>query len=102
MFHRKLRGGSGKLIISGNFKPRALVWPITFEGIKRVNTEEAESIAVQAEREIMFQSEDGWSIYGTLATPGDLAEDERVPAVLLLHSSGHDQETYNNHYAIPG
>ena len=64
--------------------------------------EELETIAAQTEREITFQSEDGWTIYGTLAIPGNLAEDERVPAVLLLHSSGHDQETFNKHYTIPG
>jgi dienelactone hydrolase len=55
-----------------------------------------------AEREVAFQTEDGWTIYGTLSIPDEIAEDERLPAVLLLHSSGHDQETFNRHYAIPG
>ncbi|HXG64597.1 MAG TPA: alpha/beta fold hydrolase [Blastocatellia bacterium] len=57
---------------------------------------------VQADREITFQAEDGWHIYGTLSTPGDVAEGESLPAVLLLHSAGHDQETFHQHYAIPG
>jgi cephalosporin-C deacetylase-like acetyl esterase len=54
------------------------------------------------ERVIAFRSEDGWTIHGTLLIPGDMAEGEKVPAVLLMHSSGHDQETFNKHYAIPG
>jgi len=58
--------------------------------------------ASQSEQEVAFQSEDGWTIYGTLSIPPDIGEHERVPAVLLLHSSGHDQETFNKHYAIPG
>jgi cephalosporin-C deacetylase-like acetyl esterase len=56
----------------------------------------------QLEREVEMQSEDGWRIYGTLSIPDDVVEGERFPGVLLLHSSGHDQETFNKHYAIPG
>src|SRR6266542_5728538 len=62
----------------------------------------ANSSVPQAEREVRFQAEDGWTIFGTLSVPDDLAEGERLPGVLLLHSSGHDQETFNRHYAIPG
>ena len=54
------------------------------------------------EREVQMQSEDGWTIYGTLAMPDNVPDSEELPAVLLLHSSGHDQETFNKHYAIPG
>jgi len=62
----------------------------------------ADNSVLQLEREVAFQSEDGWTIYGTLSIPEVISEGERVPAVLLLHSSGHDQETFNRHYAIPG
>jgi cephalosporin-C deacetylase-like acetyl esterase len=67
-----------------------------------VDKENVSHIATQTDQEVTFLAEDGWIIYGTFARPDDLAEDERVPAALLLHSSGHDQETFNNHYAIPG
>ncbi|HZJ46768.1 MAG TPA: alpha/beta hydrolase [Pyrinomonadaceae bacterium] len=56
----------------------------------------------QSEREVEMQSEDGWTIVGTLSMPEDVREGEELPGVLLLHSSGHDQETFNKHYAIPG
>ncbi|MFN2533116.1 MAG: alpha/beta fold hydrolase [Pyrinomonadaceae bacterium] len=56
----------------------------------------------QLEREVQMQTEDGWTIYGTFSTPDDIVEGEQLPGVLLLHSSGHDQETFNKHYAIPG
>jgi dipeptidyl aminopeptidase/acylaminoacyl peptidase len=54
------------------------------------------------EKEVEFTTEDGWTIYGVLSVPDDTTEAARLPAVLLLHSSGHDQETFNKHYAIPG
>lgn len=60
------------------------------------------TVCPAAEREVTFQTEDGWTIYGTLSIPDNVAESDRLPAVLLLHSSGHDQETFNKHYAIPG
>src|SRR6476660_6228013 len=56
----------------------------------------------QLEREVQMQSEDGWSIHGTISIPENVVDGEELPAVLLLHSSGHDQETFNKHYAIPG
>jgi len=62
----------------------------------------ANSTVLRAEREVTLEAEDGWTIYGTLTLPEDLTAGERVPGVLLLHSSGHDQETFNKHYAIPG
>jgi len=52
-----------------------------------------------AEREITFQTDDGWTIHGTFSMPDS---GSNAPAVLLLHSSGHDKETFNKHYAIPG
>jgi len=54
------------------------------------------------EREVQMQSEDGWTIYGTLSMPDNRVDGDKLPGVLLLHSSGHDQETFNKHYAIPG
>jgi pimeloyl-ACP methyl ester carboxylesterase len=56
----------------------------------------------QLEREVQMQSADGWTIFGTLSIPDDVVKGEALPAVLMLHSSGHDQETFNKHYAIPG
>jgi cephalosporin-C deacetylase-like acetyl esterase len=56
----------------------------------------------QHEREVTFETEDGWTIHGTFSVPDATTEAERFPVVLLLHSSGHDQETFNKHYAIPG
>ena len=56
----------------------------------------------QVERELRMQAADGWTIYGTLSIPDDIVQGEQLPGVLLLHSSGHDQETFNRHYAIPG
>src|ERR1044072_4248586 len=56
----------------------------------------------QLEQEVEMQSEECWRIYGTLSIPDDVVEGERFPGVLLLLSSGHDQETFNKHYAIPG
>ncbi len=60
------------------------------------------SVCLAAEREVRFSAEDGWTIFGTLSMPDDLAAGERLAGVLLLHSAGHDQETFNKHYAIPG
>ena len=54
------------------------------------------------EHEVAFETDDGWTIYGTLSLPRGSSEGEKWPAVLLLHSSGHDQETFNKHYAVPG
>lgn len=60
------------------------------------------AVSQAAEREVSFRTDDGWTIYGTLSIPDEISEGERLAAVLLLHSSGHDQETFNKHYAIPG
>src|ERR1700722_15609700 len=51
-------------------------------------------------REISFHSEDGWEIKGTLHTP-TIPGNRRVPAVVLLHSSEHEQQVFGD-YAYPG
>jgi dienelactone hydrolase len=51
-------------------------------------------------REISFRSEDGWEIKGTLHTPM-IPGNRRVPAVVLLHSSEHEQQVFGD-YAYPG
>lgn len=56
----------------------------------------------QVDREVQMESKDGWTIHGTLSIPDDVAQGEQLAGVLLLHSSGHDQETFTRHYAIPG
>jgi dienelactone hydrolase len=51
-------------------------------------------------REISYRSEDGWEIKGTLHTP-TIPGNRRVPAVVLLHSSEHEQQVFGD-YAYPG
>jgi hypothetical protein len=47
------------------------------------------------EEPVSFRTEDGWTIHGTLSTPTAVAEDKPVAAVLLLHSSSHDQDIFS-------
>ena len=44
--------------------------------------------------EVSFQTEDGWTIYGNLRVPQGIAE--RIPAVLLLHTSLSDRHVYHD------
>ena len=89
-------------MISSNFSPRQIMSWATRLLFCLAILSISESFCRAAEHEITFQTEDGWTIYGTLSVPDDIPEGTRVPGVLLLHSSGHDQETFNRHYAIPG
>jgi dienelactone hydrolase len=50
---------------------------------------------------VSFLTEDGWTIHGTLTRPAALDEGGRVAAVLLLHSSAHDQDIFSRH-SYPG
>jgi dienelactone hydrolase len=43
------------------------------------------------QREVMFETSDGWKIHGTLTVPGSWREGSKLPAALLLHSSMHSQ-----------
>jgi len=55
--------------------------------------------ASAGEREVSFQTEDGWTIYGTLSTPDQVQE--RVPVVILLPSAAHDRSAFGL-YRDPG
>lgn len=43
------------------------------------------------QREVTFETSDGWEIHGTLTVPGSWREGSKLPAALLLHSSMHSQ-----------
>lgn len=51
------------------------------------------------EREVVFQTEDGWTIYGTLHLPVGLGRE--APAALLLHGAGHDRDAFAS-FVYPG
>ncbi len=46
------------------------------------------------QKAVAFETEDGWTIQGTLTVPGRHHRGERLPAVLLLHSSMHSQTVW--------
>jgi len=52
-----------------------------------------------AEKEISFQTEDGWTISGMFASPEKAKAP--VPAVIFLHSFDHDRDAYGK-YLYPG
>ncbi len=47
-------------------------------------------------REVSFQTEDGWTLYGTLRTPPTIGEKSTAPAVALVHSSFTDRHIYDH------
>ncbi len=47
-------------------------------------------------REISFQSEDGWTLHGTLRVPDGMGEKSPSPAVALIHSSFTDRHIYDH------
>lgn len=51
------------------------------------------------ERDVTFQTEDGWTIYGTLHQPVGLVGE--APAALLLHGAGHDRDAFAS-FVYPG
>ncbi|HKZ76907.1 MAG TPA: dienelactone hydrolase family protein [Pyrinomonadaceae bacterium] len=53
------------------------------------------------DKRVSFQTEDNWTIHGTLTRPATLVADEQLAAVLLLHSSSHDQDIFSQH-GYPG
>ncbi|HXG68262.1 MAG TPA: dienelactone hydrolase family protein [Blastocatellia bacterium] len=52
--------------------------------------------ALGRRREISFQTEDEWTIYGNLLTPENLKDGERAPGVVLLHSGLSDRYIFHN------
>jgi dienelactone hydrolase len=51
------------------------------------------------QKEIQFQTEDGWTIYGTYTIPKSYRQGEKLPASLLIHASMHSQSVW---VAYPG
>jgi dipeptidyl aminopeptidase/acylaminoacyl peptidase len=47
-------------------------------------------------REVSFQTEDGWTLYGTLRTPGAMSQGAPAPAVAMLHSSFTDRHIFDH------
>ncbi len=45
-------------------------------------------------KEIEYKTEDGWTISGTLRLPPGADENDRYPAMLLLHESEHDRNEF--------
>ena len=46
------------------------------------------------QKEVSFETEDGWTIHGTLTVPAMHMGEESLPAALLLHSSRHSQTVW--------
>lgn len=53
------------------------------------------------EKEISFQTSDGWQIHGSLHLPDSASPDRPAPAVLLLHAAGHDRDAFTS-FVYPG
>jgi dienelactone hydrolase len=49
------------------------------------------------EKQVSFQTEDGWNIHGTLTLPETLASGQKVPAALLVHGGEHDQSVFDTY-----
>jgi dienelactone hydrolase len=50
---------------------------------------------IGAEREVTFQSEDGWQLRGRVRIPGGATTAVKVPGVVMVHGAKHDQQTYH-------
>jgi dienelactone hydrolase len=48
-----------------------------------------------SEREISFQSKDGWTVQGLLRIPPGASPGSKVPGVVMVHGAKHDQQTYH-------
>lgn len=46
------------------------------------------------QKEVSFETEDGWTIHGTLTVPAKKTVGETLPAALLLHSSMHSRTVW--------
>jgi len=47
------------------------------------------------ERQISFQSQDGWTVHGLLRIPPATRPGQKVPGVVMVHGAKHDQQTYH-------
>lgn len=47
------------------------------------------------EREVTFQSKDGWTLRGRLRIPGKAGDGAKVPGIVMVHGAKHDQQTYH-------
>jgi dienelactone hydrolase len=47
------------------------------------------------ERQISFQSKDGWTIRGLLRVPPGARAAQKAPGVVMVHGAKHDQQTYH-------
>jgi len=59
------------------------------------------SMSTIIDQPVSFETEDNWTIHGTLTRPAGLKADEQRGAVLFLHSSSHDQDIFSQH-GYPG
>jgi dienelactone hydrolase len=46
------------------------------------------------ETPVSFQSEDGWTLYGTLRMPDKMGKPGKLPGVVLVHGARHDSEAF--------
>lgn len=60
----------------------------------------AGSAPMFSESEVMYTTEDGWTIEGTLSIPASVRAGEKVPAVLLVHSPAHDRDIYRGQHQV--
>jgi dienelactone hydrolase len=49
------------------------------------------------QKQVSFETEDGWRIYGTLTLPEGINQAQRLPAALLIHGGEHDQSVFNTY-----
>ena len=47
------------------------------------------------ETEVSFQSQDGWTLRGSLRIPGGAGGSAKAPGVVMVHGAKHDQQTYH-------
>jgi dienelactone hydrolase len=53
------------------------------------------------QKDVSFQTEDGWTIHGSLYMPVGEAPEQAAPATLLLHAAGHDRDAFAS-FVYPG
>jgi dienelactone hydrolase len=46
------------------------------------------------QKEVQFETEDGWTIHGTYTVPNSYRQGEKLPAALLIHASMHSQTVW--------
>ena len=54
------------------------------------------------EKAVQFQTEDGWTIYGTLRLPPEAGPKSQVPGLILLHEEKHDRTDFEQILDRPG